>query len=170
MASTSHKIAVGEKGQRTARSTNAYLSNAGHKDVTVCPDCLLIHRNKRWVADAKEGKRLLSLSRTAREICPACRRVADDNPAGIVALSGAYLEQNWQEIQNLINRVAEQSIIKNPLGRIMTIDKGKNGITVTTTNDKIAQKIGREIFKAHKGELIYSWSHDQQLVRVTWNR
>jgi NMD protein affecting ribosome stability and mRNA decay len=170
MAPTSHKIGVGEKGQRTARSTDVYGTQSGLKEVAVCPDCHLVYRNKRWQLDEEEGRRLLSSSRAQHQTCPACRRVADRNPAGIIALSGGYLEQNWNEIQNLVRRVEGQSLVKNPLGRIMAIEQGKTGITITTTEDKMAQKIGREIFRAHKGELIFSWSHEQQLVRVTWNR
>jgi NMD protein affecting ribosome stability and mRNA decay len=170
MSPAAHKIGVGEKGQRTARSTNVYQTQNGLKETTVCPDCRLVYRNKRWQMDPEEGKRLLASPRSQRQTCPACRRIADRNPAGIIALSGAYLEQNWSEIQNLIRRVEEQSVSKSPLGRIMAVEQGKTGITITTTEDKMAQKIGREIFRAHKGELIYSWSHDQQLVRVTWNR
>ena len=169
MSPTSHKISVGEKGQRTARSTDVYRPRNGLKDLSVCPDCRLVYRGKRWHLDEEEGDRLLS-SRANKQTCPACRRVADRNPAGIVTLSGRYLEQNWDEIQNLIRHVTEKSRVKNPLGRIMDMEQGTSGITITTTEDKIAQKIGREIFKAYKGDLIYSWSHEQQLVRVTWNR
>jgi hypothetical protein len=96
--------------------------------------------------------------------------MADNNPAGIVTLSGKYLEENWQVIQNLIRHTAENSATKNPLGRIMSMETSGGGITISTTEDKVAQKIGREIFRAHKGELLYSWSQDQRFVRVTWNR
>jgi uncharacterized protein YpmS len=49
--------------------------------------------------------------------------------------------------------------------------KEENGkITVTTTEDKLAQKIGREIYKSQRGELHYQWSHDQRMVRVAWKR
>jgi NMD protein affecting ribosome stability and mRNA decay len=170
MSPTSHKIAVGEKGQRTARSTDVYRPRSGAKEVSVCPDCRLIYRNKRWQMDEEEAAKLISSERTTRLTCPACRRVADRNPAGIITLSGRYLEQNWDVIQNQIRHVVEKSETKNPLGRIMAMEQGTTGITITTTEDKIAQKIGREIFRAHKGDLIYSWSHEQQLVRVTWNR
>lgn len=170
MPPTSHKIALGEKGQRTARSTGVYHERSGVKEAAVCPECSLVYRNKRWQLNEEEGRKLLASAKTTRQTCPACRRTADRNPAGIITLSGRYLEQNWDEIQNLMRHVVEKSGVKNPLGRIMAVEQGKTGITITTTEDKIAQKIGREIFRAHKGELIYSWSHDQQLVRVTWNR
>jgi hypothetical protein len=43
-------------------------------------------------------------------------------------------------------------------------------LTISTTEDKLAQKVGREVYKAHKGELNYSWSHDLHFVRVNWKR
>lgn len=170
MPSVSHKIAVGEKGQRTTRSVSTYLPKAGLKETAVCSKCKLVYQNKRWRIDEKEAARLIASSATNKGICPACRRMADAIPAGIISLSGGYLHENRDAILNLVKHVEEKGRDKNPLGRIMEISLDKGVITINTTEDKIAQKIGREIFKAHKGELHYSWSHEQKMVRVTWKR
>ena len=94
----------------------------------------------------------------------------DGNPAGIVTLQGAYLVAHENEILDAIKHVEAKSRLKNPLGRIMEISQEKDTVTIATTEDKLAQKLGREIYKAHKGELHYRWSHDQELVRVNWTR
>lgn len=69
-----------------------------------------------------------------------------------------------------IRNTEAHSRAKNPLGRIMEIKQEQDEISITTTEDKLAQKLGREIHKAHSGDLRYRWGHDENFVRVFWNR
>jgi NMD protein affecting ribosome stability and mRNA decay len=155
-----------EKGQRTPRSLDAYQDKDGVKGTAYCA-CGAVFRNKRWVQEASgssrpEGQNIL---------CPACHRISDQNPAGIISLGGDYYAAHEEVINNLVNNTAQASAAKNPLGRVMDISKEKDGVTIITTTDvKLAQKIGRVVFKAHGGELHYTWSHAGPPVRVTWSR
>lgn len=154
-----------EEGQRTQRSLDAYQEKDGVKGTAYCK-CGAVFRNKRWVQEAsgsagKEGANIL---------CPACHRITDQNPAGIISLSGDFYAAHADEINNLVKNTAQASAAKNPLGRVMDISKAKDGVTITTTDVKLAQKIGRVVFKAHGGELHYTWSHAGPPVRVTWSR
>ena len=166
----STKITREEKGQRTERSTNVYLPKKGMKEAAICSKCHLIYQNKRWYMDESESRKLLADSRVHRGTCPACRRMEDSLPAGIATFSGDYLLQHGAEILDIIKNAETKSRAKNPLGRVMEISQEGNILTVSTTEDKLAQKLGREVYKAHKGELRYQWSHDQDLVRVKWER
>jgi len=168
MARLSHKIAE-EKGQRTARSTSVYLPRGG-SEVAFCRKCGAVYRNKRWSSDEAELVKLRGEAGTGKVVCPACQRMEDHNPAGVITLSGDYLLQHEDEILNIIKHVEAKSRAKNPLGRIMEIEQERDVMTIGTTEDKLAQKLGREIYKAHKGELHYQWSHDQEFVRVSWSR
>lgn len=103
-------------------------------------------------------------------VCPVCRRISDRNPAGIVSLSGDFLAAHESEIRNLITATAQRAAIKNPLCRIMEICNESDGVTITTTDVKLAQKIGQDIFKSHGGLLNYIWSRAETHVRVTWSR
>ncbi|AJE02002.1 BCAM0308 family protein [Geobacter pickeringii] len=171
MARVSHKIAVEEKGQRTARSTDVYLPKGGVKEAALCRKCNALYRNKRWSVDEGELKKAKSEEGSLNAVvCPACQRMADNNPAGIVTFAGDYLLAHEDDILNTIRNIETKSRVKNPLGRIMEISQDKNVLTVSTTEDKLAQKLGREIYKAHRGELHYRWSHDDNFVRVSWNR
>ena len=166
----STKIAHEVTGQMPERSTSAYLPKKGMKEVAVCDKCHLIYQNKRWYLDDKEASKLLTDSRTHRGTCPICRRMEDNVPAGAVTLSGDYFRQHEGEILDLIKNTEVKSRVKNPFGRIMEISQEGNVLNVSTTEDKLAQKLGREVYKAHKGELHYKWSHDQDMVRVAWQR
>lgn len=164
MATTTKR--TGEKGKRTARSTNPYQVQGSARGATTCIVCGAIYRNKRWYPVEEAGKG----EGTGTLTCPACRRISDKNPAGIVTLSGAYLAAHETEINNLIRHAEATTLAKNPLGRIMTTSSEKGAIVISTTESKLAQKIGRDIFRAHGGDLHYRWSHDQDLVRVNWSR
>jgi hypothetical protein len=37
-----------------------------------------------------------------RAVCPACKRINDDYPAGVIQLSGSFFGQHKEEILNLI--------------------------------------------------------------------
>ena len=63
-----------------------------------------------------------------------------------------------------------RSRIKNPLSRIMEIRQEEDVLTIHTTDDKLAQKLGRDIYKAHSGSLQYQWSNEHNFVRVKWSR
>jgi NMD protein affecting ribosome stability and mRNA decay len=170
MKALSHKTGVEEKGQRAIRSSDVYLPKRGTKEPALCKECGALYRNKRWSVDDAELKMAKAESRLNPVTCPACRRMADNNPAGIVTFSGDYFNEHKNDILNAIKHIETKSRVKNPLGRIMKICEEKKILTILTTEDKLAQKLGREIFKAHRGELHYRWNHEESLVRVTWSR
>ena len=94
----------------------------------------------------------------------------DDNPAGIVTFTGEYLVANEEEILNTIKNTEQKARARSPLSRVMEIKQEGNVLIVTTTEDKLAQKLGRDIYKAHSGKLEYQWSADNSSVRVNWTR
>lgn len=169
MTRPSRKSGVEEKGQRTARNTDVYLPKEG-MEVSYCKKCGLIYRQKRWILDQAELESIKSHPSVGTIVCPACQRMRDDVPGGIVTFSGDYLQKHEEDILDLLKNKEAQSRVKNPLGRIMEIRQEGNVLTISTTEDKLAQKLGRDIYKAHKGELLYQWSHGENFVRVEWKR
>jgi hypothetical protein len=155
---------VEEKGQRNIRSLEPYLPKRGLPDGATCRGCGIVYRNKRWQTESTPQ------GGSCEVLCPACQRMEDHNPAGVVTLSGLYLASHREEILNSIRQQEAKHREKNPIGRIMEINDENGRITVTTSDGKLAQKIGREIYKSQRGELHYQWSHDQRMVRVNWMR
>ena len=66
--------------------------------------------------------------------------------------------------------VEEKARTKNPLARIMEIRQEGSALTISTTDEKLAQKLGKDIYKAHSGKLEYQWRREESFVRVNWNR
>src|SRR5271167_2546040 len=58
------------------------------------------------------------------EPCPACRRINDRFPAGVVELRGAFGIQQKEEILRLARHQEEAEKSEHPLNRIIKIDEG----------------------------------------------
>lgn len=159
------RITMEEKGQMSVRSPEPYLPKRGLPEGSFCKRCGVVYHNKRWQLEHVPAQ-----VKSEEVLCPACQRIDADDPAGVVTLSGEYLGKHREEIMNVIRQQEAKHREKNPLGRIIQIKEEDGQIVVTTTEDKLAQKIGREVYKSQSGELHYQWSHDQRMVRVDWMR
>ncbi len=164
------KVGYGETGQMNTRSKDDLLPQKGLKEVAVCKECMALYLNNRWYS-SEEGLPKLSTDMVRNEaLCSACQRVRDNNPAGVATFTGDYLAEHEREILSTIKKVGERVSAKNPLARIMEIRQGEKVLIVFTTADKLAQKLGREIYKAHNGLLEFQWSREDNFVRVNWRR
>ena len=74
-------------------------------------------------------------------------------------------------VVNLIRNEEDRARGFNPLERVMSVrENGFGKLIISTTNEKLAQRLGRAIKRAFHGEVSYTWSHDNKLVRVEWER
>jgi hypothetical protein len=132
-------------------------------DPTACPSCGAMYRNGRWTwgsppADAHRAE------------CPACRRIADDYPAGLVTVRGEFALAHRQEILSLAHHVEEREKREHPLKRIMAVREEPGALVVTTTDARLARGIGEALEHAYKGELDYRFGETENVLRVSWER
>jgi NMD protein affecting ribosome stability and mRNA decay len=133
--------------------------------VTVCPKCRASYRAGRWTwrpAPSDAGEQL----------CPACRRVVDRYPAGVLQVEGAFAAAHRDDLIGLLRNVEERERRNHPLKRVMAIRKKKDGFIVETTDAKLAQALGRALRKAYAGALDEPPTSEEKenLVRVRWRR
>lgn len=147
-----------------------YIPDEHREEGTVCTQCGAVYVNQHWTLDEKQRALLIGGAVTRKVVCPGCKKIAERNPHGIVTLSGDYWPQHREEILNLIRNEESRAMGTNPLERIMDIREEGGELIIETTNEKLAQRLGRHIDKAHKGEIDYRWSNDNHLVRVYWKR
>ena len=138
------------------------------KGRAVCQKCRAIYANKRWYFDNGEARTLMASPRTQKLVCPACQKSRDDYPEGIVTLTWSGLREHEAEIRGLISNVEARAMSVNPLERVMKIVRRRKVLEVQTTNDRLAQRIGRELERAYKGKATCRWAHRDMLARVTW--
>ena len=147
-----------------------YLLKEGSHDMAICKQCHAIYHNKRWYMDEELDAKKLDLPSTVLVTCPACQKIKDKFPGGIVTLTGEFLQKHKDEIINLIKNEEERARGFNPLERIIKILNDPKKIEVSTTNERLAQRIGKKVKKAFSGEVAYKWSQGTKLLRVTWSR
>lgn len=141
---------------------DAYGQKGKLSDPTVCSGCGALYKKGRWT--------WLRASADARTVCPACRRIADDYPAGLVTLSGDFAQEHADEIRSLVRHVEEREKKEHPLKRIMAIEREGDALVVKTTNARLARAIGEALEHAYRGELDYRFTESENVMRVAWRR
>jgi len=130
---------------------------------TVCPQCGAVFHEGRWQWIAKPAS-------AHEELCPACRRIAEELPAGFVSIGGPFFQQNRDELLNLIRNEEARAKAEHPLKRIMKIEDEADGLLVTTTEIHLARGIGEALHHAYQGELEFHYNENENLLRVVWER
>jgi NMD protein affecting ribosome stability and mRNA decay len=140
-----------------------YARRAKPSDPTVCPHCGAVFQGGRWQwtqppADA------------GRELCPACQRVRDDYPAGIVELSGSFVMTHLDEIRALVRHQEEAEKAEHPLNRIMRVRDLPEGLEIATTDIHLPRRIGEALRRAYHGDLDLSYVEEGYFLRLRWSR
>lgn len=150
--------------------TDPYIDDESLEENSICEKCGSVYTSGRWYtqADLTKEKRLEGIQHET--ICPACRKQRDHVPGGILKLSGRFIDTHKDEILSLIRNESKQALADNPLQRIMSLEAIKGGIEIATTNEKLAQRIGKAIHRAYSGSIEYKWSGDDKQARVNWHR
>jgi NMD protein affecting ribosome stability and mRNA decay len=130
---------------------------------TVCPQCGAVFHHGRWEWAPKP-------SGAHEQVCPACRRIHDEFPAGFVTLAGGFLNEHRDEILHLIRNEGERFKAEHPLKRIMAVAEEDGGVLVTTTDIHLARDIGEALHHAYQGELEFHYNEEDNLLRVHWQR
>lgn len=103
-------------------------------------------------------------------VCPTCRKINDHFPEGILTLSGEFLAQHQEEIVRLLEKEAGRVSKRSVADRIIQIIPEGDKLVVETTTEKMAQHLGRAVYKAYKGDLHFRWGEVERFVRISWSR
>lgn len=137
----------------------------------VCRECGAVYVNRRWTAQSSGNNKNRHLSGAKLTVCPACKQASRGEPCGFVYLDGAFFVGHQQEIKNLLLNDAKRAGEDNPLARILELKEGDgHKLTVTTTTEHLAQRLGHAVEKAFGGDIQYNFSHENKIARVSWRR
>ena len=147
---------------RSSGSATQHKAPLRYPDPNVCPNCEVVFAGGRWCW-------ILPSVGASRELCPACRRIEDHYPAGIVTLSGSFLRSHRTEILDLLHNeeIAERD--EHPLNRLMGLEEGGGTIVATMTGTQLAQRIAEVLRSTYGGELEIRYSDDDSQVQVRWS-
>ena len=148
----------GEKGKKfghAGRVEDPYRLEEG-QEAAVCGQCHALYQGKRWFFDDKHFNRLFGTPKMREATCPACRKIEDHYPEGILTLSGEFLTQHKAEIVQLLDKEASRVSSRSVLDRVIQMaEEGKDKLVVETTTERLAQRLGRAVHRAYKGDLLF---------------
>jgi hypothetical protein len=131
----------------------------------------LVFAEREWQAAALPSAAQNKLAIPTPVICPACQRQRDGVASGFLHLDGAFLSAHLDEVKQLLNNEAARAAADNPLARIMRWETDEHGrLTLATTTEHLAQRLGHALEKAFKGKARYDFSHENKLAHVYWRR
>jgi NMD protein affecting ribosome stability and mRNA decay len=161
--STTHAAAKQPRPPRSPRKTGA--APAKLPAATVCPGCGATYRKGRWTWQP-------AVSPARERTCPACERIADRYPAGVLQVEGRFAVAHRDDLVGLVRHVEQRERSRHPLKRIIQIAERRNGFVTETTDGKLAQALGRALHKAYAGKLEHppTTADVENLVRVRWVR
>jgi hypothetical protein len=143
---------------------DAYRSSKHLPEPATCTGCGAFYHAGRWTWKSPGP------GRAEPVVCPACARVRDAYPAGVLELSGGFLADHREEIDGLIKNVAETENAEHPLHRIMDIATGEDALLIRTTDVHLPRRIGEALKDAYDGEFEFHYEDDVQRIRAAWAR
>ena len=105
-----------------------------------------------------------------QSICPACRRIAERYPVGLIEMQGGFFVKHHDEIINLVQNIEKKEKANHPLERIMAIKERSDRALVTTTGIHVARGIGSALSNAYNGEMSMQYLGGENCIKVRWTR
>lgn len=138
-----------------------------------CEHCGALLINRRWTR--RPGASSMAATERWRPphmvLCPACRQEVAGLPRGFVTITGTFTEEHLDEIRRLLRNEALRAADDNPMARITHWEYDPvKGLSVATTTEHLAQRLGHALEKAYGGEVHYGFSHENKFTRVDWWR
>lgn len=140
-----------------------YKTDAKLRENTQCTNCEALYRGGRWTWEIPSAA-------AAKGLCPACQRIADNNPAGFLAIARDFYDAHRREIQDLIKATERKEVSEHPLERLIAIAEEPEQLLVTTTGTHLAQRLGHALTGAYKGHVEFQYDDSKSRLDVYWTR
>lgn len=128
---------------------------------SVCRQCNAVYHRGRWGWSNKPAG-------AHEALCPACRRINEGFPAGIVTLHGALAQPQKDQIVGLARNEEAAENREHPLNRIISIEDTENGMVINTTDIHLPRRLGEAMKRAFHGTLEMRFEEAGYFVRVDW--
>jgi NMD protein affecting ribosome stability and mRNA decay len=145
------------------RNHDPYKAKGKLSEPTTCPECKAVFARGRW--------QWLAVAGANEELCPACRRIREKVPAGILTMSGEFFSEHRDEIMKILHNKVNAENTQHPLKRIMDLKHQPDGsVIVTFTDTHLPRGVGKAVERAYQGALDIQYTREAGIVRVSWER
>lgn len=136
-----------------------YAERAKPREPSACPECGAIFHEGRWRWGTAPAN-------AHAHLCPACRRVRDKFPAGVVLIGGDFDTAEKDEYLRIVEHEARAEAAEHPIERVMEVEEEDGSVVVTTTSVHLARRIGEALQHAHRGRLDFHYNEGEHFIRV----
>lgn len=116
----------------------------GKKGILMCSDCGAAYYEKSWHHSLLKIKSVKKDTPVDFSLCPACKMVKNHQFEGEVTILNIPSKQR-AELINFIEGFCERAYDRDPMDRLIEIKKSGDSLVVTTTENQLANKLGRKI-------------------------
>ena len=164
-AKTKTPAGLGTRRDRTVQEYqhDTYKLRGKLKEPTVCSECGALFHKGRWTWGSAPAN-------AAEIVCPACLRIRDKYPKGLVTIKGGGKDEQHEQVIGLVKNTEEIEKKEHPLSRIMSIETKPEGLVISTTDTHLPRRIGEALKHAYHGDLELHYDKAEDFVRVTWTR
>lgn len=133
------------------------------KEPAICSGCGVLFHKGRWTWGAAPKD-----AQATR--CPACHRIQDKYPKGLVTITGNFKDQQREQVMGVIRNTEAREQQEHPLSRVMAIERRPEGLVISTTDTHLPRRIGEALTHAYRGLLDFHYDQDEDFIRVNWAR
>ena len=121
---------------------------SGKKGLIMCPNCKAAYYKKSWHHDIThfEGKEDVSVKFA---LCPADQMINNRQYEGKVVVKNLPKELE-AEVANLIKNIGFSAFEKEPMHRLISIEKVKGELVALTTENELAVSMAKKIGESYK--------------------
>ena len=160
--STSHPPR--DKKDRSVRQQkhDPYKAKGKLREPSVCRQCKAVYHKGRWTWDPVPVG-------SYNIMCPACERIRDSAPGGVLMLTGEFVAKHRDEVLGLVRNEETRAKAEHPLSRLINVKDKDQAVFVTTTDSHLARRMGEALHHAYQGTLTFRYEEDEDLIRMTWD-
>jgi hypothetical protein len=141
----------------------AFQVQPGH---SYCGACGAVNFHKHWYIDPAQEHALKMDKNASQVLCPGCSRVEQELYEGELILANSQFFALSGEIVALIKHTEGRCWHKNPTAKLAGATEEDGIVHVQTTTKFLAERIGKELKQAFKGNL--EIKRTDTFVRVYW--
>ena len=135
---------------------------------SICTNCGAICVEKHWSIDIDKAQNILQGDHIRDVLCPGCKKIKEQIHCGEVIIEGSFSPADKEAFLRIVKHTEEKSWLRNPMSKITSILNEKDRIEIQTTTALLAERIGKELDKFHKGKLEIKRSPGEKFTRVLW--